>query len=123
MISRLIERGNESERVLRLEDDDLEEPIPRVSRVRDGDLELDPREVDEKHAEALGSKRAAVYFQRDLRFLRHRVRDGCLEIRNSSQGLFCGSSIVHDRGIIACARHDPESLARASNLNLAQVEI
>ena len=91
--------------------------------MREGDVELNAREIDEQDSQALGFDGLAVDDELDARHLRRDIGERRLKVGDGPERLLCGLGVVHDGGVVTGTRHDSESEAFPRNLDFAEVEI
>ena len=109
--------------VARADDGDLEQPVGRVAVVRDGEVELDLREVDEDDGDAVGGEQLAVEPDAEVGDGRRQVAHDRQEVRADAERRLQVRGALHHLRVEAGARHDREADAaqRRRRPDLAEV--
>ena len=81
--------GQKLESVFGLHDNHVKHAITRLIRMRERDIELNLREINDEHAQAFGFVAFAIDGYRDFRSLRNNIATRGQEIRDSTRRISC----------------------------------
>ena len=115
--------GQKLESVFGLHDNHVKHAVTRLIRMRERDIELNLREINDEHAQAFGFVAFAIDGYRDFRSLRNNIATRGQEIRDSTEELLVRSRAFHNRRIVARTRHDHEAVLFAFGFDFGDIEV
>ena len=115
--------GQKLEGVFGLHDNHVEHAIAWLIRMRERDIELNLREINDENAQALGFMTFAIDGYRDFRSLGHNIGARGQEIRDGTEEFLVRSRAFHNRRIVARARHNHEAVLFAFSLDFGNIEV
>ena len=114
--------GEEFDGVFRLQDHHIKSTVAWLIDVGHRNAELNLGEINQQHTQAFRFDGLAIDGEHDGGMLRDYIGSCREKIRNGTEELLIGRGAFHNRGIVACARHNHETALLRAELDFAHVE-